>query len=111
MGESEWADGTTENISRSGVLFWVASPMEVDVPVEIGLVLVPVPADRDPQVLCRAKVVRSIDPTPEAPRTSIAARIWDYRFGAEDGTEVEFAPLPGPGPAPIAPRKVGGSEQ
>ena len=38
-GEAGWHDGTTENISRSGVLFRGAGILRVDTPIEMRLVL------------------------------------------------------------------------
>src|SRR5947199_15935 len=39
IGEGEWREGHTENISRTGVLFWVDSLLEPDTPVEMNFTL------------------------------------------------------------------------
>jgi len=60
VGETVWMDGTTENISHSGVLFRVGKPLDVDSPVEIRITL-PATSQSSPgsQVICQARIVRA----------------------------------------------------
>jgi len=81
IGDSEWLTGTTENISRSGVLFHADHLMEPNAQLEITLVL---PFDavglNSTEIVCRAEVVRAVSPGNYDPAPSVAARFLDYRF-------------------------------
>ena len=81
VGESEWLSGTTENISRSGVLFHTDHLIEPNAQLEITLVL---PFDlvglTSTEIVCRAEVVRAVCPGKFDPGPAVAARIIDYRF-------------------------------
>ena len=63
VGESGWREGTTENISRSGMLFQAEESIAPNAQLEINLVL---PAEiaglAAAEVVCRGEVVRTIDP-------------------------------------------------
>src|SRR5271155_593854 len=62
LGEKSWRPGTTENISRSGLLFQAQELLHPNVQLEISLVL---PAEiaglAATEVICRGEVVRSIE--------------------------------------------------
>ncbi|MGA8538900.1 MAG: ATP-binding protein, partial [Terriglobales bacterium] len=62
LGEKSWRPGTTENISRSGLLFQAQELLHPNALVEISLVL---PAEiaglAATEVICRGEVVRSIE--------------------------------------------------
>lgn len=79
VGETAWHQFQTENISRTGVLFHTDSVMDLNTPVEMGLVLM---ADGDPrpapQVICVGDIVRAASPGESSP--AVAARFRDYRF-------------------------------
>jgi len=81
VGDAEWQTGTTENISRSGVLFHADHLMDPNAQLEITLVL---PFDsvgmNSTEILCRAEVVRGVSPGQLDPVPSVAARFLDYRF-------------------------------
>ena len=81
IGDAEWQTGTTENISRSGVLFRADHLMEPNAQLEITLVL---PFDAvglcSTEILCRAEVVRAVSPGIHDPAPAVAARFLDYRF-------------------------------
>jgi PAS domain S-box-containing protein len=80
LGEESWRPGTTENISRSGLLFQAQEVLHPNAQVEISLVL---PAEiaglAATEVVCRGEVVRSV----EAQGTvspALAAKILQYHF-------------------------------
>jgi PAS domain S-box-containing protein len=77
IGENGWHTGTTENISRSGMLFRAEESVSPSAQLEIHLVL---PAEiaglSTAEVICRGEVVRSLES--EAP--TLAAKILQYHF-------------------------------
>jgi hypothetical protein len=81
VGERGWREGTTENISRSGMLFEAEEPIAPNSQLEINLVL---PAEiaglAAAEVVCRGEVVRSIDPTSGKVTPILAAKILQYHF-------------------------------
>jgi PAS domain S-box-containing protein len=80
VGESNWREGTTENISRSGMLFKTDEVLQPSSQLEINLVL---PAEiaglSATEVVCRGEVVRSIAPQGTV-SPALAARILQYHF-------------------------------
>src|SRR6478752_7655632 len=62
LGEKDWHDGKTENISRSGMLFQADEVLQPSSQLEINLVL---PAEiaglSETEVVCRGEVVRTIE--------------------------------------------------
>ena len=81
LGESDWHEGTTENISRSGMLFKADEALQPSAQLEINLVL---PAEiaglSATEVVCRGEVVRTVAPRGEAVSPALAARILQYHF-------------------------------
>jgi PAS domain S-box-containing protein len=81
IGEHGWRDGTTENISRSGMLFRAPETLQPRVQLEINLVLPPeiagLPAT---EVVCRGEVVRSIGAENSEVSPALAAKILQYHF-------------------------------
>ena len=81
IGEQGWHDGTTENISRSGMLFRAPETLQPRVQLEINLVLPPeiagLPAT---EVVCRGEVVRSIGAENSEVSPALAAKILQYHF-------------------------------
>ncbi len=81
LGEKNWHEGTTENISRSGLLFQADEALQPSVQLEINLVL---PAEiaglSSTEVVCRGEVVRSVEPDGKALSPALAARILQYHF-------------------------------
>jgi PilZ domain len=63
LGSSAWRDGTTENISRSGVLFRCARVLEHSTWLEMNLSLpAEIAGERAANVICRGRIVRAIVP-------------------------------------------------
>jgi CheY-like chemotaxis protein len=85
LGESQWHEGKTENISRSGMLFQADlqgdDALQPHSQLEINLVL---PAEiaglSATEVVCRGEVVRTIEPHAGTLNPALAARILQYHF-------------------------------
>src|SRR3984893_5774743 len=81
VGESGWREGTTENISRSGMLFQAEEPIAPNAQLEINLVL---PAEiaglAAAEVVCRGEVVRTINRESGTVSATLAAKILQYHF-------------------------------
>jgi CheY-like chemotaxis protein len=81
LGETQWHVGTTENISRSGLLFQSDDVLQPNSQLEINLVL---PAEiaglAGTEVVCRGEVVRTVEPKGESVSPALAARILQYHF-------------------------------
>ncbi|HXF12529.1 MAG TPA: response regulator, partial [Terriglobales bacterium] len=81
LGEDGWHSGTTENISRSGLLFQAEDPIPATAQLEINLVL---PAEiaglAAAEVVCRGEIVRTVDAESSTLHPSMAAKILQYHF-------------------------------
>jgi CheY-like chemotaxis protein len=81
LGQDEWRQGTTENISRSGLLFRGEEMLQLNAQLEINLVL---PAEiaglSATEVVCRGEVVRAEQPGNSTLHPSLAAKILQYHF-------------------------------
>ena len=81
VGESGWREGTTENISRSGMLFQAEEPIAPNAQLEINLVL---PAEiaglAAAEVVCRGEVVRTATSEAGTVSPTLAAKILQYHF-------------------------------
>ena len=81
VGEAGWRAGTTENISRSGMLFRAEELVQPHVVIEINLVL---PAEiaglSAAEVVCRGEVVRAVQAEDSTLNPALAARILQYHF-------------------------------
>jgi PAS domain S-box-containing protein len=81
LGEKSWRPGTTENISRSGLLFQAQELLNPHAQLEISLVL---PAEiaglAATEVVCRGEIVRSVGVEGQSVTPSLAAKILQYHF-------------------------------
>ncbi len=81
LGEKQWHEGTTENISRSGLFFNSEELLQPSVQLEINLVL---PAEiaglSATEVVCRGEVVRTVEHHGDKLSPALAARILQYQF-------------------------------
>ncbi|HXP15601.1 MAG TPA: ATP-binding protein [Terriglobales bacterium] len=81
VGESGWREGTTENISRSGMLFRAEESVAPNAQLEINLVL---PAEiaglAAAEVVCRGEVVRTVQTGADTVSPTLAAKILQYHF-------------------------------
>jgi signal transduction histidine kinase/FixJ family two-component response regulator len=81
LGEDNWRAGTTENISRSGLLFRAEEMIPENIQIEINLVLPPEIAGLSAaEVVCRGEIVRTMDAESKAMSPALAAKILQYRF-------------------------------
>ena len=77
----EWSEGTTENVSHSGVLFRAEDHLLVGSLVEICMVLPLRAADGTrPAIAVQGRIVRTLPPTRTDARPGLAAAFADYRF-------------------------------
>jgi len=90
LGEDDWRVGTTENISRSGLLFRAEQMVPASAQLEINLVL---PAEiaglSAAEVICRGEVVRTMEAETPSMSPALAARILQYHF--QHGSRVQEA--------------------
>src|SRR5438270_888647 len=81
LGENDWHVGTTENISRSGMLFQADELLQPNAQLEINLVL---PAEiaglSATEVVRRGAVVRTVEQPGQTLSPALAARILQYHF-------------------------------
>ena len=81
LGESVWRNGTTENISRSGMLFRVEETIQPNAQLEITLML---PAEiaglPAAEVICQGEVVRTVELEQPIAGLALGARILRYQF-------------------------------
>ena len=90
LGEQNWRKGTTENISRSGMLFQAEEMIPANVQLEINLVLpVEIAGLSSAEVVCRGEVVRNLKPGESTGVPSLAAKILQYRF--QHGSQIAQA--------------------
>src|SRR5271157_1554308 len=81
LGENHWRPGTTENISRSGLLFQAQESLLPNALLEISLVLPPEIAGlAATEVICRGEVVRSVEGPGQGVTPALAAKILQYHF-------------------------------
>jgi PilZ domain len=92
----EWLPGTSENLSRSGLLFRAATALPLGAPVEIELEMPKeLTGDAGSKVTCKATVARvtHVEATSKQPEVFlIACSIDDYAFGkkAEEQEQEEL---------------------
>ena len=81
LGEIEWSKGTTENISRSGMLFRAEQVIQPQVQLEINLVLPPeITGLPTAEVVCKGEVVRALPSDTATVSSVVAAKILHYEF-------------------------------
>ncbi len=81
LGEKDWHVGTTENISRSGMLFQADEALQPNSQLEINLVLPQEIAGlSSTEVVCRGEVVRTVEHNGSTLTPALAARILQYHF-------------------------------
>jgi len=83
LGEKDWHVGTTENISRSGMLFQADADelLQPSAQLEINLVLPQEIAGLSAtEVVCRGEVVRTVEHNGTTLTPALAARILQYHF-------------------------------
>jgi hypothetical protein len=62
--DGAWRQGTTENISRNGLLLHAREPIDPDTPIDVVVDLPPAVAGGPAATMvCRGRVSRTVDPT------------------------------------------------
>jgi hypothetical protein len=87
LDAAAWQEGQSENISRSGILFRAAQPLQVDTVIEMMFDLpVEMGGESGAHVVCTAHITRILPGATPEQSPLLAARIHDYRFvrGAPD---------------------------
>ncbi len=80
-GERAWRKGTTQNISRSGMLFRAEKGIPPQAQLEINLVLPEeISGLSAAEVVCRCEVVRALTSEPPTMNAVLAAKILRYEF-------------------------------
>ena len=80
VGTAPWHQGTVENVSQTGVLFYASEMLAENSEVELMLEMPREITGVDhAKVIARGMVVRTVTPENRKGRTAIAAGIWDYR--------------------------------
>ncbi len=81
LGEQDWHSGTTENISRSGMLFRAEEFLSPNIQLEINLVLPREIAGLSAaEVVCRGEIVRAVEGAEPSLSPAVAAKILQYHF-------------------------------
>ena len=90
VGEQGWRKGTTENISRTGMLFFAEEALQPNAQLEINLVLpVEIAGLSATEVVCRGEVVRAVSAPGTTVNPALAAKILQYRF--QHGSQIPDA--------------------
>jgi hypothetical protein len=78
---STWYQGTTENISQSGVLFQGPQPLPANALIEMVFEMPEeISRQKNSNVLCQGRVIRSKDARETEAAVGLAASILDYKF-------------------------------
>ncbi len=81
FGGTGWREGTTVNISRSGLLFYGGPDIALKTPLEMQIEFpAEVTGDSATRLMCWGRVVRKIGPSSLDPLPALAASISRYRF-------------------------------
>jgi hypothetical protein len=78
-GEAEWQLGTTENVSRSGVMIRAGAPPACDAPVDVLIALAP-GSDSSGCLLGHGRVVRNVGPSPPSGEPAFVVTVTRYRL-------------------------------
>jgi PilZ domain len=84
-GESAWSEGTTLNISRSGVFFRAEKEVDLKTVLEMRILFPADVAGETPaNVLCWGPVVRTVPPESPHGLPAVAVEILRYRFARDE---------------------------
>jgi len=81
LGESEWRDALTTNVSRTGVLFHTESKLAPDTKLEMKLTLpASIAGQAAGEILARGQVVRALPSDMLHPQPAVAATIGSFKM-------------------------------
>ena len=84
LGESEWRDALTANVSRTGVLFLTESTLAPETKLEMKLTLpASIAGQAAGEILCRGEVVRALAADPLHPQPAVAATIGSFKLSPQ----------------------------
>lgn len=86
LGGDDWHAGSTENMSRTGVLFRTEHLLPVSTTIEM-LVTLPI-GPGGSEVRCRGRVVRAVPPVVPDSLPALATTISNYQFLRGSGSPV-----------------------
>jgi len=86
VGEAEWQQGLTANVSRTGVLFTTQTTMKPHTALEMRMVFpAEIVGQGAGQVVCRGEVVRAESSILQEPQSALAATIGSFRMLPGEG--------------------------
>lgn len=84
-GESAWSEGTTLNISRSGVFFRAEKEVDLKTVLEMRILFpAEIIGENPANVLCWGPVVRMVPPESPHGLPAVAVAILRYRFARDE---------------------------
>lgn len=92
LGQTDWCEGLTFDISQSGVLFRADRSLDIHTPVEMTFAVpVEIAGKEGTVIFCRGEVVRTILPATCDGAPHLAAKILDDVFKAQPGSDTRLA--------------------
>lgn len=80
-GGTDWVEGTTLNISASGVLFQSETVAQAQTAIEVALLLpVALPGEPPAEIVCQGRVMRNVQPKADGGSHALAAAFQHYRI-------------------------------
>jgi hypothetical protein len=80
IGESIWRDGTSQNVSHTGVLFQPEAALSRDTPIEMLLEMPAEMPDSRGMLLRRGRIVRGVPPSSLEDRPAYAAAAFEHDY-------------------------------
>ncbi len=86
VGDTEWQQGQTANVSRTGVLFTTQTTMKPHTALEMKLAFpAEIVGQGAGQVVCRGEVIRAESSPLQEPQSALAATIGSFRMLPGEG--------------------------
>jgi hypothetical protein len=79
-GGTNWLEGSTEDISHSGVLFVAEQPMPPKTEVQMRVIVPPAYGEIGAEIVCRGSIVRVLPAEEMGTSPRLAATITSYRI-------------------------------
>ena len=78
--DGRWHHGTTESISKSGLLLRADQPIQPETPIELEVELPPVRGEKPARLWCRGRTVRAFESDEGQSGAVVAVTIGQYRL-------------------------------